>query len=103
MRTNRLKFSNKYVRREHERHLGQLRNLEEELDSQVARVEAKAREEARQKFEQEKKTITKKMETEIMELQTHLRLFKKVFKKKNFFHQNLLNLYHGIYDVSYKT
>lgn len=67
-----------FVGREHERHLGQLRNLEEELDSQVARVEAKAREEARQKFEHEKKTITKKMETEIMELQTHLRLFKKV-------------------------
>lgn len=76
------------VRREHERHLGQLRNLEEELDSQVARVEAKAREEARQKFEQEKKTITKKMETEIMELQTHLRLFKKVFFTKNVWDQN---------------
>lgn len=44
----------------------------------MARVEAKAREEAHQKFEQEKKSITKKMETEIMELQTHLRLFKKV-------------------------
>ncbi|XP_054281061.1 ras and EF-hand domain-containing protein homolog isoform X2 [Macrosteles quadrilineatus] len=64
--------------REHERHIGQLRNLEEELDSQVAKVEAKAREEARQKFEGEKKSIVKKMETEIMELQTHLRLFKKV-------------------------
>lgn len=101
--TNSLNVSNKYVCREHERHLGQLRNLEEELDSQVARVEAKAREEARQKFEQEKKTITKKMETEIMELQTHLRLFKKVFSKKNFFDQNWLNLYHGIYDLSHKT
>lgn len=51
----------------------------------MARVEAKAREEARQKFEQEKKTITKKMETEIMELQTHLRLFKKVFSLKKQF------------------
>lgn len=48
------------------------------MDTQVARVEAKAREEARQKFEKEKRTIVKKMETEIMELQTHLRLFKKV-------------------------
>lgn len=101
--TNRLNFSNKYVHREHERHLGQLRNLEEELDSQVARVEAKAREEARQKFEQEKKTITKKMETEIMELQTHLRLFKKVFSWKKFFDQNWLNLYYGTYDLSYET
>lgn len=67
--------------REHERHLGELRNLEEELDSQVARVEAKAIEEARQKFEKEKKAIVKRMETEIMELQTHLRLFKKVRKQ----------------------
>lgn len=56
----------------------------------MARVEAKAREEARQKFEQEKKTITKKMETEIMELQTHLRLFKKVFFTKNALDQNCI-------------
>ncbi|XP_046682637.1 ras and EF-hand domain-containing protein homolog [Homalodisca vitripennis] len=66
------------LNKEHERHIGQLRTLEEEMDSQVARVEAKAREDARQKFEGEKRTIVKKMESEIMELQTHLRLFKKV-------------------------
>lgn len=88
------------VRREHERHVGQLRSLEEELDCQVARVEAKAREEARQTFEQEKKTITKKMETEIMELQTHLRLFKKVFFTNKVLDQNRQNLAYAIYNLS---
>jgi hypothetical protein len=64
--------------REKETHLRHLQNLEEELDAQVARVEAQAREEARIKFESEKRNIEKKMQAETAELQAHLRLFQKV-------------------------
>jgi lipid II:glycine glycyltransferase (peptidoglycan interpeptide bridge formation enzyme) len=64
--------------REKETHLTHLRNLEEELDAQVARVEAQAREEARVKFELEKRNIEKKMQAETEELQAHLKLFQKV-------------------------
>jgi hypothetical protein len=63
--------------REKETHLAQLRNLEEELDAQVAHVEAQAREEARAKFELEKRNIEKKMKAETAELQAHLNLFQK--------------------------
>jgi lipid II:glycine glycyltransferase (peptidoglycan interpeptide bridge formation enzyme) len=64
--------------REKETHLTHLRNLEEELDAQVARVEAQAREEARVKFELEKRSIEKKMQAEMEELQANLKLFQKV-------------------------
>ena len=64
--------------REKEAHVAHLRNLEEELDAQVARVEAQAREEARVKFELEKRNIEKKMQAETEELQAHLKLFQKV-------------------------
>ena len=64
--------------REKESHLTHLRNLEEELDAQVARVETQAREEARVKFELEKRNIEKKMQAETEELQAHLKLFQKV-------------------------
>jgi lipid II:glycine glycyltransferase (peptidoglycan interpeptide bridge formation enzyme) len=64
--------------REKETHLTYLRNLEEELDAQVARVESQAREEARVKFELEKRNIEKKMRAETAELQAHLKLFQKV-------------------------
>lgn len=63
---------------EKENHLTHLRNLEEELDAQVAHIEAQAREEARAKFELEKRNIEEKMEAETTELQAHLRLFQKV-------------------------
>jgi hypothetical protein len=57
-----------------------LRGLEEEIDAQVAKVEAQARDEAREKFESEKKELMKKMEAETIELKTHLKLFQKVSK-----------------------
>ncbi|GLH08294.1 Uncharacterized protein GBIM_13555, partial [Gryllus bimaculatus] len=66
--------------REKEVHLIHLRSLEEELDMQVARVEQQVREEARTKYEAEKRALQERMETEIAELQTHLRLFQKVNK-----------------------
>ncbi|PSN52026.1 hypothetical protein C0J52_04538 [Blattella germanica] len=64
--------------KEKESHLAHLRNLEEELDAQVARVEAQAREEARAKFEAEKRSIEERMESETAELQAHLKLFQKL-------------------------
>lgn len=63
---------------ERQTHLNRLRGLEEEIDAQVAKVEAQARDEAREKFEFEKKEIMKKMEAETIELKTHLKLFQKV-------------------------
>lgn len=48
------------------------------MDVQVAKVEAEAREQARMKFEQEKKEIMEKMEAEMAEMQTHLKMFQKV-------------------------
>ncbi|XP_050529016.1 ras and EF-hand domain-containing protein homolog isoform X2 [Daktulosphaira vitifoliae] len=64
--------------KERQSHLLRLRGLEEEIDAQVAKVEAQARDEAREKFEFEKKELMKKMEAETIELKTHLKLFQKV-------------------------
>ncbi|XP_025198054.1 ras and EF-hand domain-containing protein homolog [Melanaphis sacchari] len=64
--------------RERQIHLTRLRGLEEEIDAQVAKVEAQARDEAREQFEFEKKELMKKMEAETIELKTHLKLFQKV-------------------------
>ncbi|KAJ9586007.1 hypothetical protein L9F63_020345, partial [Diploptera punctata] len=64
--------------REKESHLAHLRNLEEELDAHVARVEAQAQEEARAKFETEKRNIEDRMQAETAELQAHLKLFQKL-------------------------
>lgn len=63
---------------ERQTHLTRLRGLEEEIDAQVAKVEAQARDEAREQFEFEKKELMKKMEAETIELKTHLKLFQKV-------------------------
>jgi len=63
---------------ERQTHMIRLRGLEEEIDAQVAKVEAQARDEAREKFEFEKKELMKKMEAETIELKTHLKLFQKV-------------------------
>ncbi|XP_050426081.1 ras and EF-hand domain-containing protein homolog isoform X2 [Adelges cooleyi] len=64
--------------RERQTHMLRLRGLEEEIDAQVAKVEAQARDEAREKFEFEKRELMKKMEAETIELKTHLKLFQKV-------------------------
>lgn len=58
--------------------MDRLRGLEEELDAQVAKIEAEAREQARIKFEQEKKEMMQKMEAEMAEMQAHLKMFQKV-------------------------
>lgn len=64
--------------REKEAHLEHLRSLEEELDAHVASIEQQAREQAKAKFEIEKRELQEKMESEMAELQIHLRLFQKV-------------------------
>ncbi|CAG2062547.1 unnamed protein product [Timema podura] len=64
--------------REKEGHLAHLQRLEEELDVQVAQVEEQAREEARSRFEAEKRNLEDRLETETAELQAHLRLFQKM-------------------------
>jgi septal ring factor EnvC (AmiA/AmiB activator) len=85
------------VFREKETHLTHLRNLEEELDAQVAHIEAQAREEARAKFELEKRNIEEKMEAETAELQAHLRLFQKVNSLENKLNNNTLYKKNGLY------
>ena len=60
-------------RRERENHTAHLASIEAELDSQVAKVEAAARRQAKLDFEAERRAMQEKMESEISELQTHLK------------------------------
>jgi hypothetical protein len=62
----------------------------------VAHIETQAREEARAKFELEKRNIQDKMETETAELQAHLKLFQKVSYLENKLNNTLPKGY-GIY------
>ena len=55
-----------------------MQGLEEELDSYVAKVEEQVREQARKKFELEKREMMEKMTSEMGELETRLKLFQKV-------------------------
>lgn len=87
--------------REKETHLTNLRNLEEELDAQVAHIETQAREEARAKFELEKRNIQVKMEAETAELQAHLKLFQKVSYLENKLNSTLAKVY-GMYCYSHR-
>jgi len=64
--------------KERESHSAHLASIEAEMDHQVARVEAAAREQAKVDFEAERKAMQVKMEAEVQELQTHLKLFQKV-------------------------
>jgi len=64
--------------KERESHTAHLASIEAEMDSQVARVEAAARRQAQVDFEAERRAMQEKMESEVEELQTHLKLFQKV-------------------------
>lgn len=66
------------IRREREQHQQHLKNLEEELEIQVQRVAQVVKNEAEAKCQAEKKTLQENLESEIVQLQTHLRLFQKV-------------------------
>lgn len=64
--------------RERESHTAHLKTIEAELDAQVARVESAAREKARRDHENEKREIQEKMEVEMAQLQSQLKIFQKV-------------------------
>ena len=55
-----------------------LKNIEAELDAQMAKVEQQALAKAKQEFDSEKRGLQQKMDAELNELQTQLKLFQKV-------------------------
>ena len=55
-----------------------MKNIEAELDAQVAKVEKSAREKAKRDYEDEKMQLTSQMETEMAQLQSQLKIFQKV-------------------------
>ena len=63
---------------ERERHTAHLKNMEAELDAQVARIEKQAREKAKLEHDYEKKELQSKLETEKEELKCQLKMFQKV-------------------------
>ncbi|CAL4097821.1 unnamed protein product, partial [Meganyctiphanes norvegica] len=65
-------------KKEREYHTVALKSLEAELEEQVARVEQKARQQARQESEEEKRKLQDQMDTELAQLQAHLKIFQKV-------------------------
>ena len=64
--------------RERETHTAHLKDMEAELDFQMAKIESKAKEKARKEYDSEKRELKTKMETELAELQAQLKLFQKV-------------------------
>ena len=64
--------------RERESHTAHLKNMEAELDAQVARIERQEREKARLETEYEKKELEGKLQTELDELKAQLKIFQKV-------------------------
>ncbi len=54
-----------------------LKNIEAELDAQVAKVENAAIEKAKRDYEQEKRQLQEKMEAEMTQLQSQLKIFQK--------------------------
>ena len=66
------------MNRERESHTAHLKNMEAELDAQVARIEKQEREKARLETEFEKRELQDKLETELNELKAQVKLFQKV-------------------------
>ena len=52
--------------------------MEAELDAQVAKIERHAKERARMEYDLERRELQAKMETELSQLQSQLKLFQKV-------------------------
>ena len=63
------------MNRERESHTAHLKNMEAELDAQVARIEKQERERARLETEFEKRELQDKLETELNELKAQVKLF----------------------------
>ena len=55
-----------------------MKSIEAELDAQMAKVEQQAKAKAKQEYDTEKRSLQAKMDAELTELQTQLRLFQKV-------------------------
>ena len=55
-----------------------MKNIEAELDAQVARVESAVRERARKDHDEEKRELQSKMGMEMAQLQSQLKIFQKV-------------------------
>ena len=55
-----------------------MKNIEAELDAQMAKVEQQALAKAKQEYDHERRTLQQKMDSELTELQTQLKLFQKV-------------------------
>ena len=72
------------MNRERESHTAHLKNMEAELDAQVARIEKQEREKARLETEFEKRELQDKLETELDELKAQLKLFQKVYVQHRF-------------------
>ena len=64
--------------RERESHSAHLKNIEAELEGQMAKIEQQALKKAKQEHDQDKRLLQQKMNAELTELQTQLRLFQKV-------------------------
>ena len=67
-----------FLFRERESHSAHLKSIEAELDAQMAKVEQQAIAKAKQEYDNEKRSLQSKMDAELTELQTQLRLFQKV-------------------------
>ena len=74
-----LASTKKCLFRERESHSAHLKNIEAELDAQMAKVEQQALAKAKQEFENERRDLQYKMDAELTELQTQLKLFQKVY------------------------
>ena len=69
---------NLYINRERESHTAHLKNMETELDAQVARIAKQEREKAKLETEFEKRELEEKLQAELDEMKAQLKLFQKV-------------------------
>ena len=67
-----------FIFRERESQSAYLKSIEADLECQMAKIEQQAVLKAKQEHEQEKRELKHKMNSELSELQTQLRLFQKV-------------------------
>ena len=66
------------MNRERESHTAHLKNMEAELDAQVARIERQEREKAKLETEFEKRELEENLQAELDEMKAQLKLFQKV-------------------------
>ena len=55
-----------------------MKDLEEEIEDQMAKVEKTAKEKAKQESEEEKRVLQDQMDEEVAKMQAHLKIFQKV-------------------------